>query len=142
MKHVLILSTVMALYCSCAFGRADTSTLRACLRKACFNVEIAATEETRRQGLMDRKQLASDHGMLFIFDALGEYGFWMKNTLVALDIIWLDENKKVVHIEAKVPPCVSDPCSIYSPLKQAKYVLELSAGVVAREGIALGDVLH
>jgi uncharacterized protein len=142
MKRVLILLIVVALFCSCRSLFAEPIMPRVCFKDACFKVELAATEETRRQGLMDREQLASDQGMLFIFDVSGEYGFWMKNTLIALDMIWLDENKKVVHIEANVPPCVSDPCPIYSPVKPAVYVLELSAGVAAQEGIGLGDVLQ
>ena len=114
---------------------------QACFKKACFEVEFAATDETRRQGLMNRKELGADQGMLFVFDTPGVYSFGRKNTLLSLDMIWLDADKRVVHIEADVPPCIEDPCSVYSPGKPATYVLELPAGTASRRGIGLDSIL-
>lgn len=142
MKRLVLFLVMAVLFSSgCSFFVGQDAQ-RMCFKKACFKVEIAATEETRREGLMYRKYLAPDQGMLFVFDQLGEYAFWMKNTRLSLDMIWLDEDRRVVHMEQNVPVCVSDPCTVYSPLISAQYVLELPAGTVVRQKITLGDVLQ
>lgn len=104
-------------------------------------VEIAADDENRAQGLMYRDHLADDRGMIFIFPQVGEYAFWMKNTIIPLDMIWIDEARKVVHVSHDVPPCQADPCPSYPPGAQAKYVLEVAAGVAAKHHVANGDLL-
>ena len=142
MKRVFIFSFVLVLCCFCCFLYAEPAIKRVCSKEACFKVELAATEESRHKGLMYRTHLNDDEGMLFVFDASGEYGFWMKNTLLALDMIWLDEDRQVVHIRSNVPPCASDPCPVYSTPKAARYVLELPAGTALQRGINLGDVLQ
>ena len=104
-------------------------------------VEVAANDELRAQGLMYRDHLAEDRGMIFVFPQSGEYAFWMKNTIIPLDMIWLDESKKVVHVAHDVPPCQADPCPSYPPGANAKYVLEVAAGVAAKHHVKDGDVL-
>lgn len=104
-------------------------------------VEIAADDENRAQGLMYRDHLADDRGMIFFFPQKGDYAFWMKNTIIPLDMIWIDEAKKVVHIAHDVPPCQADPCPSYPPGAEAMYVLEVAAGVAAKHHVANGDVL-
>jgi len=104
-------------------------------------VEVAADDENRTQGLMYRDHLADDRGMIFVFPQKGEYAFWMKNTIIPLDMIWIDEAKKVVHVAHDVPPCQADPCPSYPPGAAAKYVLEVAAGVAAKHHVADGDVL-
>lgn len=104
-------------------------------------VEVAADDENRAQGLMYRDHLADDRGMIFVFPQKGDYAFWMKNTIIPLDMIWIDEAKKVVHIAHDVPPCHADPCPSYPPGVAAKYVLEVAAGVAAKHHVADGDVL-
>jgi uncharacterized membrane protein (UPF0127 family) len=79
---------------------------------------------------------------MFLFPKSGDYPFWMKNTLIPLDMIWIDEGKKIVHVAANVPPCKADPCPSYPPNANAKYVLELAAGVAAKHGLKNGDVLR
>jgi len=106
------------------------------------NVEVAADDATREQGLMFRDQLAADHGMIFLFPQSGEYPFWMKNTLIPLDMLWIDEGKKIVHVSSNVPPCKADPCPSYPPHANAKYVLELASGVAVKHGLKNGDVLQ
>jgi uncharacterized membrane protein (UPF0127 family) len=106
------------------------------------SVEIAADDATRQQGLMYRDRLPEDRGMIFLFRATGEYAFWMKNTLIPLDMIWIDEQKQVVHVAHDVPPCKADPCPSYPPNARAKYVLELAAGVAAKHRIANGQTLR
>jgi uncharacterized membrane protein (UPF0127 family) len=75
---------------------------------------------------MNRTSLSSQSGMLFIFDHEAIYPFWMKNTLIPLDMIWLDKNKNVVDV-ITAQPCSEDPCQIYTPKKESLYVLELNA---------------
>jgi uncharacterized protein len=104
-------------------------------------VEIAADDENRAQGLMYRDHLADDRGMIFVFPEVGEYAFWMKNTIIPLDMIWIDESRKVVHVTPDVPPCQADPCPSYPPGAKAKYVLEVAAGVAAKHHVAAGDLL-
>ena len=106
------------------------------------NVEIAADDATRAQGLMFRDQLAADRGMIFLFPQSGDYPFWMKNTLIPLDMIWIDEQKRIVNVAANVPPCKADPCPSVPSGGNAKYVLEVAAGVAARHGLAKGQTLR
>ena len=104
--------------------------------------ELADTPQKRSQGLMFRERLAPDAGMLFRFEDAGEWSFWMKNTKVALDILWIGPDKKIVHIEENVPICPKDPCPEYKPSKDALYALELPAGSVKREKLAKGMKLE
>src|SRR3954453_20164828 len=106
------------------------------------SVEVAATEELRSQGLMYRDQLAENRGMIFLFPQVGEYPFWMKNTLIPLDMIWIDSDHRIVHIAHDVPPCKADPCPNYPPHAMASSVLELAAGVAAKHQLKDGDVLR
>ncbi|MEK6910687.1 MAG: DUF192 domain-containing protein [Nanoarchaeota archaeon] len=112
-----------------------------CLKETCFQVEIANTPILRQQGLMYREQLDSNKGMLFIFDEEGIHPFWMKNTLIPLDIIWLDENKEVVYIENNAQPCKEETCNSYNPNAKARYVLEINAGLSDEFNITLGNKL-
>jgi len=93
--------------------------------------EVADTTEKRARGLMFRESLARDRGMLFTFPEPQQWTFWMKNTRIALDIIWMDGNKKIVHVERNVPACsrTDDGCTQYQPNNDALYVLEVAAGV-------------
>ena len=92
-----------------------------------FQAEIADTNESRQRGLMFREKLKENTGMIFIFDYEGKHSFWMKNTLIPLDLIWISTDKKVVYIQT-LQPCKSDPCPSYKPEIDSKYVLEVDAG--------------
>ena len=105
-------------------------------------VELATDDATRAQGLMFRDQMPEGRGMLFFFARTGDYPFWMKNTLIPLDIIWIDEQKRIVGISRETPPCKADPCPSYPPGGMAKYVLEVAGGVAARHGLANGQSLR
>lgn len=104
--------------------------------------EVADTPAKRASGLMFRDRLAPDKGMLFVFEEAGEWRFWMKNTKIALDILWLGPDKQIVYIEENVPGCRQDPCPEYKSNKEALYVLELPAGTVKREKLAKGMKLQ
>jgi uncharacterized membrane protein (UPF0127 family) len=104
--------------------------------------ELAVSDEERARGLMFREKVLADQGMLFVFEREDLHAFWMKNTLVPLDMIWLDSQRRVIHIAADVPPCKEDPCPSYGPETPARYVLELRAGGAAANGIKTGDQLQ
>jgi uncharacterized protein len=110
--------------------------------KSVVIVEVASDETTREQGLMYRDHMAEDRGMIFLFPQAGEYPFWMKNTLIPLDMIWIDADHRIVHIAHDVPPCKADPCPNYPPNAKASSVLELAAGVAAKHHLADGNVLR
>jgi uncharacterized membrane protein (UPF0127 family) len=95
-------------------------------------VEVVADDEMRAQGLMFRDQLLPGTGMLFLFPRDGEYSFWMKNTRIPLDMIWIDSEQRIAHVKHDVPPCDVEECPSYAPGVTARYVLELAGGV-ARE---------
>jgi uncharacterized membrane protein (UPF0127 family) len=105
-------------------------------------VELASNDETRAQGLMYRDRLRPGTGMLFFFPQDGHYPFWMKNTLIPLDMIWVDSTQRVAHVKVSVPPCKADPCPSYPPNVNARYVLEVAGGVAAEHGLKAGDQLR
>lgn len=103
-----------------------------------FTLEVANSEALRQKGLMFRKSMPMDHGMLFIFAKPLDLDFWMKNTLIPLDIIYLDENGIVDSVHQMKP---MDLSPIYSD-GEAKYAIELNQGVAAKVGVKKGDHLQ
>ena len=101
-----------------------------------FDVEIAQTSEERAKGLMFRESMPENYGMLFVFDDDVPRSFWMKNTLIPLDMIFIDGNMTVVDVKNAVP-CKEDPCSTYSA--HGKYVLEINAGLAEKYGVKAGS---
>ena len=108
---------------------------------AVLQVEVMVKDEDRAMGLMFRPSLPKDRGMLFIFERPDFHGIWMKNCRFPIDIVWLDEEKKVVHVAESVPPCKAEPCPVYNPLRRAAYVVELNAGQAKREKAVLGAAI-
>ena len=92
-------------------------------------------------GLMMRSTLAADHGMLFVFPDTAARAFWMKNTLIPLDILYFDADRRLVSMQLDVPPCTADPCPTYPSSAAARYVLELSAGTAQGIGAKMTDEL-
>ncbi len=107
---------------------------RVCSGDQCFIVELAKTSAEHQKGLMYRTSMDERNGMLFIFPTSKEYTFRMKNTLIPLDMIWIDDQFRVVKV-LTAQPCTADPCPIYNPWSSAKYVLEINAGMAAQHGI-------
>ena len=95
-----------------------------------IQAELANTPLKRAEGLMYREHLADDRGMLFTFSQAEAWVFWMKNTKIPLDLIWINEKKQIIHMEQNVPICkrTDDSCPQYRPNEGALYVLELAAG--------------
>ncbi|OGW51916.1 MAG: hypothetical protein A2V62_06950 [Nitrospirae bacterium RBG_19FT_COMBO_58_9] len=95
-----------------------------------IHAELADTPQKRAEGLMYRTHLGADRGMLFTFLQAQAWTFWMKNTKIPLDIIWMNDKKQIIHIEPNVPICTrqDDSCPQYRPNDEALYVLELAGG--------------
>ncbi len=106
-----------------------------------LSVEVADTPEKRARGYMFRRSVPEGEGMVFLMDREGFHPFWMKNCLIPLDILWLDERWRIVHMERSVPPCEEDPCPSYVPMRRSRYVLEIGSGASDRLGLGLGDRL-
>ena len=100
-------------------------------------VELALNKETQERGLSGRKKLGENEGMLFVFDHPAQYPFWMKDMNFPIDIIWIDENSKVVYIKKDAQP-KSYP-AVFSPDRDSKYVLEVVAGFSDKYNIKIGD---
>jgi uncharacterized membrane protein (UPF0127 family) len=107
-----------------------------------LQAEVMIKDEDRMMGLMFRPALPLDRGLLFVFEAKDFHGIWMKNCKFPIDIVWLDEDRQVVHLAEAVPPCKADPCPVYQPMKKAAYVVELNAGQARREKATLGSRLE
>ncbi len=107
------------------------------LGDAVFLTQVAKTPEAREKGLGGTSGLRENEGMLFIFDKDDKWAIWMKDVKYPLDIIWLDKDKKVVHIVKNAPP-ESYPFDNFTPKEDARYVVELPAGTVAKKAITIG----
>ena len=122
--------------CSYQAGRAPKQV---CFYDRCIHVEVARTQEERARGLQSRRSLGNDEGMLFIFPESRRQSFWMKDTFIPLDIVWMDRDKRVVLVIPNILPCATEHCPVYTPEKDALYVLEVNAGVTVELGLRVGD---
>jgi len=98
-------------------------------------VEIARNDQQRARGLMFRRELARDHGMLFIFEETSEHTFWMHDTLIPLDLIFLGDDRGVVGVVANAAPHTDTARAVKEP---SRYVVEVSGGEAAAHGVAAG----
>lgn len=114
---------------------------RACFRRKCVALEIAQTQHERSLGLQRRASLSDKEGMLFLFESPDRYTFWMKDTWIPLDMIWLDAGDRVVDIRRCVPPCRTPQCPTYQPEAEALSVLEIRSGLSEEWGLRKGDHL-
>lgn len=101
-----------------------------------YSLEVCSTDSERALGLMYRRSLAEHSGMLFVFPHERENSFWMKNTYIPLDMIFVDADLKVVGILEDVPPLNEVPRSVGKP---SKFVVELGAGVTRKHGVVVGS---
>jgi uncharacterized membrane protein (UPF0127 family) len=108
-----------------------------------YSIEIADDDAERARGLMFRDDMAADHGMLFIHDSEAPQSYWMKNTRIPLDILYFDDNRRLVSQQRDVPPCsLGDQCPPYPSDAPARYVLELNAGQAAQLKLETGAELR
>jgi hypothetical protein len=100
----------------------------------------ASTTAEQEQGLSDVPSLASDTGMLFVFPSPGPYGFWMKDMDFSLDMVWLDQDFEIVHIESGLSPGTYP--NVYYPGSPAQYVVEVASGTAQKFGLQAGQTME
>lgn len=114
-----------------------------CVKSHCIDVELAITEKQQEEGLMNRTDLPKDSGMLFIFNEEDYHAFWMKNTLIPLDMVWIDAEGRVVYYYKDARPCPKNgTCPAIVPDRKAIYVLEADAGYIDSINLSIGDVMR
>ena len=101
-----------------------------------MKVEVADTPDARAHGLMYRRDLSADAGMLFVFSTASEQTFWMKNTPLPLDMIFIGSDRHIVGIVADTRPFTTNPLGVSTP---SQYVLEVNAGFSAKHGVTTGN---
>ena len=106
--------------------------------QTCFTVEIANTPDEHARGLMFRAALPPDEGMLFMFTEDAQRSFWMKNTVIPLDILFISQDFVITEV-VSADPCVEEPCAVYTSQESTQYVLEINAGLSNTYGITAGD---
>lgn len=159
-RHLLHLATAVALLTVVLAGCADTDepaldalpplhpdvdvldrtevTIRSDAGEVVVQARVAAAPAEQQRGLMHVPDLPDGVGMLFTFDADRDGGFWMKDTLVPLDIAFIDRDGRIVAILA-MDPCEADPCPVYTPEERYRSALEVPQGWFADQGVAVGD---
>lgn len=121
---------------SCAWEHVD---LRGGWGSARFGVEVADTPDSRATGLMHRENLPPQRGMLFVFESPGEAAFWMKNTLIPLDMLFFDDSGVLVSLRQNTVPLSTE---LISGGEQVLAVLEINAGIAGRYGIKTGTEIR
>ena len=120
----------------------NDETVDACYKGTCYKLEVADEDSERTRGLMMRTNMDMDEGMLFVFESESQYSFWMKDTLIPLDMVWLNSEKEIVYIYEDAKPCTADPCQIITPSASALYVIEFNSGVVQESAMAIGEKIE
>ncbi len=107
------------------------------------HVELATTDAQMEYGLMERTNLPQGRGMLFVHKDVGEHPYWMYHCKIALDIIWMDADHRIVEMSPNTPPCrgIAATCPNYGGTQPSKYVLELPAGSIAKHHLAVGQTI-
>jgi uncharacterized membrane protein (UPF0127 family) len=138
---VVALALLLALLASCHASRA-AGTVELASRSGKVipvAVELASTPDARQLGLMYRDQLEPGNGMLFIFPASAPQSFWMKNTKIPLDILFIDDTGKIVRLHARTTPFSEESLPSDAPVR---FVLEVPGGYCADNGIGEGDTVR
>lgn len=130
----LMIISIFSLAC------AEEKIRKVCFKNVCVSAETASTPEEKQRGLMFRKNLGELSGMFFVNQREGLYPFWMKNTLIPLDIIWISKDRLVVFIAKNAQPCLKI-CDAIKPTYPAQYILEVNAGFVEKYQIKVGQRL-
>jgi len=119
------------------------SSVEVVYKKHKFKAFVADSLLKQAIGLMYRKSIGSNEGMLFLFGRPSYYGIWMHNMHFSIDIIWLDEGKRIVDIVENAAPCRSIiGCKVYKPKKPSTTVFEVASGIVRKLDIKIGDKLQ
>ena len=137
-KMLVIFLVIFLISCAKISENSDEVLIKNGKNIVKIKVEIADNDEERSKGLMFRDKLDENAGMLFIFDNEDNLTFWMKNTLIPLDMVFIDKDFKIVDIKSALP-CEKEPCELYSSSHPAKYVLEVNVNSAAKNNIKIGD---
>jgi uncharacterized membrane protein (UPF0127 family) len=136
MKTFVLLAFI--LICSSCMQAQPTLVIHSASGDYRLKVEVVSKPSDLQMGLMYRKNLAKDSGMLFIFPEERPQSFWMKNTFIPLDMIFISSDLVIVDITT-MNPCKTDPCPAYTSKQPARYCLEVNAGYARSHNIAIGD---
>jgi uncharacterized membrane protein (UPF0127 family) len=128
-----ICGLALALLSAC--GSPPAAVLHGTSGPASVRLEIAASDASRTKGLMFRQALAEGDGMLFVFDETSDHSFWMKNTFIPLDMIFIGDDLRVVGVHARAVPQSTEPITVGAP---SRYVLEVPGGWAERHGVGRG----
>jgi uncharacterized membrane protein (UPF0127 family) len=140
-RAFLAAMAAMVLLAAPVLGGCAASGPAVALKGHHFVVEIADEEAEQTQGLMFRRELASDKGMLFTYPTARPQSFWMRNCYIPLDILFFDGEGRFINGHYGVPPCRSANCPTYPAQAPARYVLELASGVGKSLQLEAGDPL-
>ena len=133
------LLALLALLATASVARARPAVIPVTLPSGTvLQTEVMVEDADRAMGLMFRPSLPAGRALLFVFEEPGFHGIWMKNCRFPIDILWLDESGKVVHLAEAVPPCTTPECPSYQPMRKASYVIEMGAGQARRERALVG----
>ncbi len=138
MKKIVLICLLVFILSAC-----QQQHHRVTIKGQTFAVELADDDQSRAIGLMFRKEMADDQGMLFVFPDSQRRAFWMKNTLIPLDILYFDQNRRLISISENTPPCknTTTRCPNYPSKGPTQYVLEINAGLSKNYGFSVGDEL-
>ncbi|MGB7160632.1 MAG: DUF192 domain-containing protein [Tepidisphaeraceae bacterium] len=139
LKHPILLIVLLAAGCAEPGSTSGLAVVPMRIGSETFQLEVANTGAARERGLMQRDAMPADHGMIFVFDEPRELSFWMKNTRIPLDILYLDETGQVVSIHQMKP---YDTKTKTVSARPSKYAIELNVGRSAAAGVKVGDVLE
>lgn len=131
-----ILLIILALVGWNIYNRAAEPQTRVRIGDAVFAAEVAQTDAERQKGLSGRRALPENSAMLFKYEESGHHGIWMKDMHIDIDIVWLNEDQKVVYIVKNASPDTYP--RVFRPEKLAKYILEMNAGLVEKKSISIG----
>lgn len=137
---LIVISAAAVLVYRYEFNSSGVYQARLIINNKEFSVEIADTSVKQAQGLSGRQSLATNQGMLFIFERPGIYGFWMKDMKFPIDIIWI-KNNRIIGFEKNIPSPASQDMKlpVYYPVSEADRVLEVVAGTADKYKFMVGD---
>ncbi len=140
-RNIIVFLSLLAIFAGLFLllvpKKAESQMPRVILDGKTFSVEVADTPELQGKGLSGHSLLLGDQGMLFVFQKPDNYGFWMKDMMFPLDIIWFDQNFQVIHMERALMP--STYPEVFYPGSPALYVLEVKSGTSEAINLHLGD---
>jgi uncharacterized protein len=136
MRVLFLLAIMLAVTPAFAATKTERLVVETAAGERVFNVEVVRNDEERNRGLMHRKSLAEDAGMLFDYDPPQEVAFWMKNTLIPLDIIFIDNKGRIITIAENTTPLSLERIPSHG---EARGVLEIKGGFAKKHGIKVGD---